>query len=164
MSDRPIEGLMDTTLEKIRQMVDVNTVIGTPITAPNGTTVIPVSKVMYGFASGGSEFNPKKAENKNLFGGGSGAGVTITPIAFIAITKDDVKLLNVTNFKDSQDRAVGTVPEVVDKILGFLKKDKDEKGKDKKDKKGKKKDKDSEEAAAETAEAPESEGLSDPEV
>jgi len=132
MSDRPIEGLMDTTLEKIRQMVDVNTVIGNPITAPNGTTVIPVSKVMYGFASGGSEFNPKKAEEKNLFGGGSGAGVTITPIAFIAITKDDVKLLNVTNFKDSQDIAVGTIPEVVDKILNFFKKDKkkDEKEKD----------------------------------
>ena len=67
MSDRPIEGLMDTTLDKIKQMVDVNTVIGTPITSPDGTTVIPVSKVMYGFTAGGSEFNPKKAENKNLF-------------------------------------------------------------------------------------------------
>ncbi len=133
MSDRPIEGLMDTTLEKIRQMVDVNTVIGTPITAPNGTTVIPVSKVMYGFASGGSEFNPKKAENKNLFGGGSGAGVTITPIAFIAITNDDVKLLNVTNFKDSQDRAVGMVPEIIDKILGIFKKDKNKDNKENKE-------------------------------
>lgn len=124
MSDRPIEGLMDTTLDKIKQMVDVNTVIGTPITTPNGTTVIPVSKVMYGFVSGGSEFNPKKAENKNLFGGGASAGVTINPIAFIAVTKDDVKLLSVTNFKDSQDRAVGMVPELVDKILSLFKKDK----------------------------------------
>lgn len=149
MSDRPIEGLMDTTLEKIRQMVDVNTVIGTPITAPNGTTVIPVSKVMYGFASGGSEFNPKKAENKNLFGGGSGAGVTITPIAFIAVTADDVKLLNVTNFKDSQDRAVGMVPEIIDKIVGIFKKDKN------KDTDKKKEDK------ADIAEASE-EAVSDP--
>ena len=123
-SDRPIEGLMDTTLDKIKQMVDVNTVVGTPITAPNGTTVIPISKVMYGFVSGGSEFNPKKAENKNLFGVGASAGVTINPIAFIAITKDDVKLLSVSNFKDSQDRAVGMVPEIVDKILGLFKKDK----------------------------------------
>ncbi len=123
MSDRPIEGLMGTTLDKIKQMVDVNTVVGTPINTPNGTTVIPISKVMYGFASGGSEFNPKKAENKNLFGGGSGAGVTITPIAFIAVTKDDVKLLNVTDFKDSQDRAVGLVPEILDKILSIFKKD-----------------------------------------
>ena len=124
MSDRPIEGLMDTTLDKIKQMVDVNTVVGTPISAPNGTVVIPVSKVMYGFTAGGSEFNPKKAENKNLFGGGASAGVTINPIAFIAITKDDVKLLSVSNFKDSQDRAVGMVPEIVDKILGLFKKDK----------------------------------------
>lgn len=129
MSDRPIEGLMDTTLDKIKQMVDVNTVIGTPITSPDGTTVIPVSKVMYGFTAGGSEFNPKKAENKNLFGGAAGAGVTITPIAFIAITKDDVKLLNVTNFKDSGDRAVGMVPELVDKIISLFKKDKSDKKK-----------------------------------
>ncbi len=146
MSDRPIEGLMDTTLDKIKQMVDVNTVIGTPITSPDGTTVIPVSKVMYGFTAGGSEFNPKKAENKNLFGGAAGAGVTITPIAFIAITKDDVKLLNVTNFKDSGDRAVGMVPELVDKIISLFKKDKSDK---------KKKDADESEAAeaAETASA-----------
>lgn len=129
MSDRPIEGLMDTTLDKIKQMVDVNTVIGTPITSPDGTTVIPVSKIMYGFTAGGSEFNPKKAENKNLFGGAAGAGVTITPIAFIAITKDDVKLLNVTNFKDSGDRAVGMVPELVDKIISLFKKDKSDKKK-----------------------------------
>ena len=150
MSDRPIEGLMDTTLEKIKQMVDVNTVIGTPITAPNGTTVIPVSKVMYGFASGGSEFNSKNPEKNNLFGGGSGAGVTITPIAFIAITADDVKLLNVTNFKDSQDRAVGMVPEIVDKILGLFKKDK--------------KQDEAEASDIKVAEVPEEEGLEDPKV
>lgn len=140
MSDRPIEGLMDTTLDKIKQMVDVNTVIGTPITSPDGTTVIPVSKVMYGFTAGGSEFNPKKAENKNLFGGVAGAGVTINPIAFIAITKDDVKLLNVTNFKDSGDRAVGMVPELVDKIISLFKKDKSDK---------KKKDNDADESETE---------------
>ena len=148
MSDRPIEGLMDTTLEKINQMVDVNTVIGNPITAPNGTTVIPVSKVMYGFASGGSEFNSKHPDKNNLFGGGSGAGVTITPIAFIAITNDDVKLLNVTNFKDSQDRAVGMVPEIVDKVLSLFKKDK-------------KKDNETE---LKVAEEPAQEGLDDPQV
>ncbi len=130
MSDRPIEGLMGTTLDKIKQMVDVNTIVGNPITTPDGTTVIPVSKVMYGFASGGSEFNSKKPDDDNLFGGGAGAGVTITPIAFIAVTKDDVKLLNVTNFKDGQDRAVGMVPELVDKIIGLFKKDKKKNKKD----------------------------------
>ncbi len=132
MSERPLEGLMDTTLDKIKQMVDVNTVIGSPITAPNGTTVIPISKIMYGFVSGGSEFAPKK-EGKDLFGGGASAGVTITPIAFIAVTADDVKLLNVSNFKDTPDRAVGMVPELVDKIISAFKKDK-KKGKDKSEK------------------------------
>ena len=124
MSDRPIEGLMGITLDKINDMVDVNTIIGNPIPTPNGTTIIPVSKVMYGFASGGSEFNSKKESSENLFGGGVGAGVTIVPIAFIAITDDDVKLLNVTDFKSSQDRAVGLVPEIFDKIVALLKKDK----------------------------------------
>ena len=132
MSERPLEGLMDTTLDKIKQMVDVNTVIGSPITAPNGTTVIPISKIMYGFVSGGSEFAPKQ-EGKDLFGGGASAGVTITPIAFIAVTADDVKLLNVSNFKDTPDRAVGMVPELVDKIISAFKKDK-KKGKDKSEK------------------------------
>ena len=64
MSDRPINNLMDTTLDKLKQMVDVNTVIGTPITTPDGTTIIPVSKVIYGFASGGSEFNSKKPDSE----------------------------------------------------------------------------------------------------
>ena len=125
MSDTPIEGLMDTTLEKIRQMVDVNTVIGTPITTPDGTTIIPVSKVVYGFASGGSEFGSKKTtDNKPLFGGGTGAGVTINPIAFISICNGDVKLLNIADYQDSQDRAVGMIPEMFDKIVGLFKKDK----------------------------------------
>ena len=105
MSERPIEGLMDTTLEKLKQMVDVNTVIGTPITTPDGATIIPVSKVIYGFASGGSEFNSKKPDSQNLFGGGAGAGVTITPLGFISIYNGEVKMLNISTYQDSQDRA-----------------------------------------------------------
>lgn len=132
MSDHPIEGLMDTTLDKIKQMVDVNTVIGTPITAGDGTTIIPVSKVTYGFASGGSEFASKKSQDKNLFGGGSGAGVTINPIAFIAVSNGDVKLLNIESYSDSQDRAVAILPELIDKITSLFKKDK---SKDKKSEK-----------------------------
>ena len=151
MSERPIEGLMGTTLDKIKQMVDVNTIVGEPIVTPSGTTVIPVSKVMYGFASGGSEFGSKKTNNDPLFGGGASAGVTITPIAFIAVTKDDVKLLNVTNFKDSSDRAVGMVPELVDKIIGLFKKDK-------------KKDKDDEKDEDTTDEAVKEPEITDPEV
>ena len=74
MSEHPIQGLMDTTLEKIKQMVDINTIIGDPIITPDGTTIIPVSKITYGFASGGSEFANKQQPNANLFGGGGGAG------------------------------------------------------------------------------------------
>jgi len=124
MSERPIEGLMDTTLEKLKQMVDVNTVIGTPITTPDGATIIPVSKVIYGFASGGSEFNSKKADSQNLFGGGAGAGVTITPLGFISIYNGEVKLLNISTYQDSQDRAVGMIPDIVDKVAGIFKRDK----------------------------------------
>ena len=127
----PIEGLMDTTLEKIKQMVDVNTVIGTPITTPDGTTVIPISKVVYGFASGGSEFQGKRESSSNLFGGGTGAGVTINPVAFLTISNGDVKLLNIADYKDGQDRAIGMVPEIIDKIAGLFKKDKKEEKDDK---------------------------------
>ncbi len=122
MSDHPIHGLMDTTLEKIKQMVDVNTVIGNPIVTPDGTTIIPVSKIVYGFASGGSEFASKHMTNNKLFGGGGGAGVTINPVAFIAISHGDVKLLNITS--DTNDKAIALVPEMFDKIVALIKKDK----------------------------------------
>ena len=135
MSERPIEGLMDTTLEKLKQMVDVNTVIGAPITTPDGATIIPVSKVIYGFASGGSEFNSKKPDSQNLFGGGAGAGVTITPLGFISIYNGEVKMLNISTYQDSQDRAVGMIPDIVDKVAGIFKKDKKEDKKPEKEKK-----------------------------
>lgn len=122
MSDHPINGLMDTTLEKIKSMVDVNTVIGNPIVAPDGTTIIPVSKIIYGFASGGSEFSSKHQTNSNLFGGGGGAGVTINPVAFIAISHGDVKLLNIAS--DTNQKAIALVPELFDKIVDLIKKDK----------------------------------------
>ncbi len=128
MSDHPINGLMDTTLEKIKQMVDVNTVIGEPIVTPDGTNIIPVSKVVYGFASGGSEFANKQQPDARLFGGGGGAGVTITPVAFIAISHGDVKLLNVT--MDNGGQAIAMIPEIFDKVSGLFKKDKAEKKND----------------------------------
>ena len=114
MAEHPINGLMDTTLEKIRQMVDVTTVIGDPIVT-EGHSIIPVSKVTYGFASGGSDF-PSKSQ-KDLFGGGSAAGVTVTPLAFIVITASgSVKMLPVTSKPDATDKAVAMIPEIVDKI------------------------------------------------
>ena len=121
--DHPINSLMDTTMEKIKEMVDVNTIIGDPITSPDGTIIIPVSKVSYGFASGGSDF-PTKKENKDCFGGGSGAGVTIQPIAFLTVFRGDVKLIPVEKYEGAADRVEGMMPELVDKVSALFKKDK----------------------------------------
>lgn len=122
MSDHPIEGMMSNTMDKIKQMVDVNTIIGDPITCPDGTMIIPVSKVTYGFAAGGSDFPTKNVNQKDLFGGGSGAGITISPVAFLSVSNGDVKLLQVEPFQNSTDRVIGMVPEVVDKISALFKK------------------------------------------
>ena len=123
MSEHPINSLMDTTMKKIKELVDVNTIIGDPITTPDGTTIIPVSKVSYGFASGGSDL-PTKKDNRECFGGGSGAGVTIQPIGFLSIYKGSVKLIPVEKYDSPVDRAVGMIPEAFDKIAGYFKKDK----------------------------------------
>lgn len=128
---QPLEGLMGTTIEKINQMVDVNTVIGNPITSPDGTIIIPVSKVSYGFASGGSSFAVKSAPNKDLFGGGAGAGVSINPIAFIVISNGDAKVLTIDEPNSTTaEKAIAMAPEVIDKIVGIFNKDKDDKKSD----------------------------------
>lgn len=116
MGNHPIDGMLGTTMEKIKEMVDVDSVIGKPITTPDGTTVIPISKVSYGFASGGSDFPAKSQPAKDFFGGGAGAGITITPIAFLSICNGDVKLIQVEPFEGSADRIIQMVPDVVDKI------------------------------------------------
>ena len=121
--NHPINSLMDTTMEKIKQMVDGNTVIGDPITSPDGTIIIPVSKVSYGFASGGSDL-PTKKENKECFGGGSGAGVTIQPLAFLTVSKGQVNLIPIEKYDSVADRVAGMVPELVDKVSALFKKDK----------------------------------------
>ena len=125
MSDHPIEGMMSTTLEKIKQMVDVNSIVGDPITAPDGTIIIPISKISYGFASGGSDFPSKQP--KELFGGGTGAGISINPVAFLTICNGNVKLLQIDPYNGSVDRVIGMVPDVVDKISGYMGKKKEEK-------------------------------------
>lgn len=125
MSDHPIEGMMSTTLEKIKQMVDVNSIVGDPITAPDGTIIIPISKISYGFASGGSDFPSKQP--KELFGGGTGAGISINPVAFLTICNGNVKLLQIDPYNGSVDRVIGMVPEVVDKIGGYMGKKREEK-------------------------------------
>lgn len=125
MSEHPIQGMMDTSMQKIKEMVDVNTIIGEPIHCPDGTMIIPVSKVTYGFASGGSDF-PTKTE-KDLFGGGSGAGITISPVAFLTISNGEVKLLPIAPANNTADRIVEMVPDVVDKVSALFKKEKKQK-------------------------------------
>ena len=124
MSEHPIQGLMGTTMEKIRDMVDVNTIIGDPIVTPDGTTIIPVSKVSFGFASGGSDI-PAKVP-KEVFGGGSGAGVSIQPLGFLVVHQGDVRLLEMNGPGDSMGKALGLVPDVISKISDLFKKDKED--------------------------------------
>ena len=127
MSEHPIQGLMGTTMEKIREMVDVNTIIGDPITCPDGTVIIPVSKVGFGFAAGGSDWPSKQP--KELFGGGSGAGVSIQPLAFLVVSNGDVRILQMDNSENTADRMVGIVPDVIQSIGDLFSKNKEKKEK-----------------------------------
>ncbi|MDY4168198.1 MULTISPECIES: GerW family sporulation protein [Eubacteriales] len=119
MAERPLEGMMSVTLDKIREMVGSNTIIGEPITL-EGTTILPVSKVTFGFASGGSDFGAKTT--KELFGGGSGAGVSVTPVAFLVIKDGNVRTIQLADHNSTVDRALNMVPELVDKLTGLLNK------------------------------------------
>ena len=122
MNEHPIEGLMDVTLEKIKSMVDSNTIIGNPINMPDGTLILPVSKVSFGFATGGSDFPSKTS--KQLFGGGGGAGVSISPIAFLVVRGNSVRMLQLADTSNSVDRAIGIMPEMVDKVADLFGKNK----------------------------------------
>lgn len=121
--NHPISDLMATTMQKIREMVDVNTIIGTPIRTDDGVTLIPISKLSFGFASGGSDFATKtqKPEADNAFGGASGAGVKIAPVAFLIVKGESVKLLPVAPpVGNTVDRVVDLVPEMFDKVTGYI--------------------------------------------
>ena len=123
----PIGDLMSTTMQKLREMVDVNTIVGEPIHA-EGVTLIPISKVSMGFASGGSDFTSKnqKPEDDNSFGGGSGAGMNLSPVAFLIVKGDSVRLMPVAPPPGTAvDRVVEMVPDVIDKVTGFIEKQQD---------------------------------------
>ena len=120
MAEHPIQGLMNVTMEKIHQMVDSNTIIGKPITTEDGITILPVSKVSFGFASGGTDFNGKNAANKDLFGGGSGAGVNIQPVAFLVILNGEVKLMQLSIDASTPNALINLVPDAMEKISGFM--------------------------------------------
>ena len=106
-------------------MVDVNTIIGDPISCPDGTVIIPVSKVGFGFAAGGSDWPSKQP--KELFGGASGAGVSIQPLAFLVVSKGEVKILQIDTASETADRVVGIVPEVIQTVADLFQKNKKEK-------------------------------------
>ena len=112
MAEHPIQGLMNVTMEKIHQMVDSNTIIGKPIITEDGTTILPVSKVSFGFASGGTDFDGKNAANKDLFGGGSGAGVNIQPVAFLVVKDGCVRTIQLSDNADTINRALTMLPEL----------------------------------------------------
>lgn len=122
MAEHPIQGLMGVTIDKIREMVDTSTIIGDPIRVDAGTTIIPVSRVTFGFASGGSDVAPKS--EKQMFGGGTGAGVSVMPVAFLVISGGNVRTVQLIEKVTAVDNAIAALPDLVDKITAMVKKDK----------------------------------------
>lgn len=123
MSVHPIEGLMNTTMNSLKDMIDVNTIVGDPVQSPDGLIIIPISKVSFGFASGGTEFNINKKndidiqQDKLPFGGGSGAGVSLQPVAFIVVGNNQMKLLPV----DENSSALNNLFDFMSKLANDLK-------------------------------------------
>ena len=128
MSEHPISDLVTNAMQSIKEMVDVNTIVGNPIETSGGVTIIPISRVSFGFAAGGSEFEQKKEVADGLFGGGSGAGVSISPVGFLVVSGGDVKMVPITdNAGAAIDKILQTVPVAVDKVTEFFKKRKEKK-------------------------------------
>lgn len=121
MAEHPIQGLMGVTIEKIRDMVNAETIIGDPIHVDD-TTIIPVSRVAFGFASGGSDVAP--SSNKQMFGGGSGAGVSVTPVAFLVVSNGNVRTVQLVEKVSAIDNVIASLPELVDKVAALIKKEK----------------------------------------
>ena len=137
MAEHPIHNLMDSAMQNIKEMVDVNTIIGDPVQSPDGTVIIPVSKVSFGLAAGGGEYSGKiditegylgsghleesvVAPVKYPFAGGSGAGVSITPVAFITVSGSDVKLIPINN-NDALNKFMDLCPDILNKIYTLFK-------------------------------------------
>lgn len=128
--EHPIQGLMKTAMENLKEMVDVNTIVGEPVETPDGSVILPISKVGFGFAAGGSEFKldeehtSKIEEIKNKdkpFGGGSGGGVSISPVAFLVVGKTGVQLLPLDSQTHIYERLIDLAPQVMEKIQNSLK-------------------------------------------
>ena len=109
--------LTESSMKNLQTLIDSNSVIGKEVITPDGTVILPVSRVSFGFGTGGGDL---PATQKELFGGGTGGGVSITPLAFLIVKNGDVKLLQVQSYSNTADRVVGMVPEVVDKVSGLI--------------------------------------------
>lgn len=135
IGDHPIEGLMKTAMQNIKEMVDVNTILGDPVETPDGNVIIPISRVTFGFAAGGTEFEANAAkgkdkntangggeENKMPFGGGSGAGITLHPVAFLVVGKDQTRLLPVEG-NMLVDRLIDAAPQLIERVQALFRQD-----------------------------------------
>ncbi|PQP82116.1 sporulation protein YtfJ [Paenibacillus sp. PCH8] len=145
MSDHPIQGLMQTAMENIKAMVDVNTIVGDAVETPDGTVILPISKVGFGFAAGGSDFNVNEGKSKEVssttgaksehasasvsspFGGGSGGGVSIRPIAFLVVGKQGVHIVPLDNSTHLFEKLIDSTPYVLDRIQGMFQRNTTEK-------------------------------------
>jgi len=127
VEQHPIQGLMQTAMESIKQMVDVNTVVGDPVETPDGTIIIPISKVAVGFVAGGGEFGLAREDGASAhpFGGGSGAGVSVQPMGFLGIGRDQVRLLPV-DANTIADRLIDLAPSVLERLDSYLAKKNEE--------------------------------------
>ncbi len=116
-----LPNMLEKTMEKIREMVNANTVVGDPITTPDGVTIIPVSNVSIGMGGGGSDFSAKNANQDHPFGGGVGAGVKVTPVAFLIVKEGSVRMIPVaTPANTTADRIVEMIPDTLDKVASFI--------------------------------------------
>jgi sporulation protein YtfJ len=140
MSEHPIQGLMTTAMESLKEMIDVNTIIGDPVETPDGSVILTVSKVGFGFAAGGSEFKLDGSQSKEQgqgqgqgqpklpFGGGSGGGVSITPIAFLIVNSQGVKMLHLDESTHLYEKILELAPQAVDKIQQMFSKKNEQQG------------------------------------
>ncbi|MFC2948658.1 GerW family sporulation protein [Virgibacillus sediminis] len=139
MSEHPIQGLMTTAMENLKDMIEVNTIIGDPVESPDGTVIVPVSKVGFGFAAGGSEFSggggDQDSESQLPFGGGSGGGVSITPVAFLIVSEQGIKMVHLDQHTHIYEKMIDYAPQVVEKVEQLMKESaKTKKNGDKKEK------------------------------
>jgi sporulation protein YtfJ len=129
MAEHPIQGLMKTAMENLKEMVDVNTIVGDPVETPDGSVILPVSKVGFGFAAGGSEFDIEDMPTQNQnsenskshpFGGGSGGGVSITPVAFLVVNASGIRMVHIDSQTHLYEKLLDSAPQFFEKVQSMI--------------------------------------------